>query len=67
MCLADVIECKLKEQECAAVFQEIEDSFKLHRRDLLALEFGVLVALEFSLLVSDLEIKAHHQRLLYNS
>jgi hypothetical protein len=47
--------------------QELEDTFKLHRRDLLACEFGILVALEFSLLVSDNEVKPHYQRLIYTS
>ena len=49
------------------IFQEIEDTFKLHRKELLATEFGVLLGLEFGLHVSDSEINPHYQRLLYNS
>ena len=51
---------------CACV-QELEEAFKLHRRDMLALEFAVLVALEFALHVPDSEIYPHYQRLIFSS
>lgn len=47
--------------------QEIEDTFKLHRKDLLTYEFAVLVSLEFSLHIPDKEAYTHYQRLLYIS
>ncbi|ELU05908.1 hypothetical protein CAPTEDRAFT_221978 [Capitella teleta] len=57
----------VKGNDLSKLIDEIEDTFKLHRRELLACELGILVALEFSLLVSDLEVKPHHQRLVYTS
>ena len=47
--------------------QELEESFKLHRRDMLVLEFAVLVALEFALHVPDSEVYPHYQRLIFSS
>ena len=47
--------------------QELEESFKLHRREMLAVEFTVLVALEFALHIPDSEVYPHYQRLVVSS
>ena len=48
-------------------FQELEDFFKLHRKDMIAFEFAVLVAMEFTLHIPDSDVYPHFKRLLYNS
>lgn len=49
------------------LLQQIEDDFRLSRKEMLAYEFATLVALEFSLLIADSDIYPHYQRLLYQS
>ncbi|WAR22689.1 CABL2-like protein [Mya arenaria] len=56
-----------KEMRNISHVKQVEDDFRLHRKEMSAYEFATLVALDFSLLIADSEIYPHYQRLLYQS
>ncbi|CAI9732160.1 Hypothetical predicted protein [Octopus vulgaris] len=57
----------VKGADVSKLIQQLEDDFRIHRKELLAFEFVCLVMLQFSLHSPDMEIYPHYQRLLYNS
>lgn len=54
----------IKGPDLKSLIEHIETSFRLKRRDLIAMEFGVIVALDFALHLPPPEILAHYERLI---
>lgn len=54
----------IKGTDLKALIEHIETAFRLKRRDLIAMEFGVIVALDFALHLPTHEVMAHYERLI---
>ncbi|XP_041103662.1 CDK5 and ABL1 enzyme substrate 1-like isoform X2 [Polyodon spathula] len=65
--LAAKIGSDLKKHEVKHLIDKLEEKFRLNRRELIAFEFPVLVALEFALHLAEHEVMPHYRRLLQSS
>ncbi|XP_074544594.1 CDK5 and ABL1 enzyme substrate 1 isoform X2 [Halichoeres trimaculatus] len=65
--LAAKIGGDLKKHEVKLLIDKLEERFRVNRRELIAFEFPVLVALEFNLHLHEHEIMPHYRRLLQTS
>ncbi|XP_026062575.1 CDK5 and ABL1 enzyme substrate 1 isoform X2 [Carassius auratus] len=65
--LAAKIGGDLKKHEVKLLIDKLEERFRVNRRELIAFEFPVLVALEFNLHLPEHEVMPHYRRLLQNS
>ncbi|CAH2284938.1 CDK5 and ABL1 enzyme substrate 1 isoform X1 [Pelobates cultripes] len=65
--LAAKIGSDLRKHEVKHLIDKLEEKFRLNRRELMAFEFPVLVALEFALHLPEREVMPHYRRLIQNS
>ncbi|OXB81664.1 UNVERIFIED_CONTAM: hypothetical protein H355_008913 [Colinus virginianus] len=65
--LAAKIGSDLRKHEVKHLIDKLEEKFRLNRRELIAFEFPVLVALEFALHLPEHEVMPHYRRLIQNS
>ncbi|XP_043921299.1 CDK5 and ABL1 enzyme substrate 1 [Protopterus annectens] len=65
--LAAKIDSDLRKHEVKHLIDKLEERFRLNRRELIAFEFPVLVALEFALHLPEQEVMPHYRRLVQNS
>ncbi|XP_062923505.1 CDK5 and ABL1 enzyme substrate 1-like isoform X1 [Mobula hypostoma] len=65
--LAAKLGSDLRKHEVKHLIDKLEEKFRLNRRELLAFEFPVLVALEFALHLSEHEVLPHYRRLTQHS
>ncbi|KAM3839886.1 CDK5 and ABL1 enzyme substrate 1 isoform 2-T3 [Vipera latastei] len=65
--LAAKIGSDIKKHEVRHLIDKLEEKFRLNRRELIAFEFPVLVALEFALHLPEHEVMPHYRRLIQNS
>ncbi|XP_049603739.1 CDK5 and ABL1 enzyme substrate 1 isoform X1 [Syngnathus scovelli] len=65
--LAAKIGGDLKKHQVKLLIDKLEERFRVNRRELIAFEFPVLVALEFNLHLPEHEVMPHYRRLLQTS
>ncbi|XP_072267423.1 CDK5 and ABL1 enzyme substrate 1 isoform X2 [Pyxicephalus adspersus] len=65
--LAAKIGSDLRKHEVKHLIDKLEEKFRLNRRELMAFEFPVLVALEFALHLPEHEVMPHYRRLVQSS
>ncbi|XP_046896805.1 CDK5 and ABL1 enzyme substrate 2 isoform X2 [Hypomesus transpacificus] len=62
--LAAKISSDLKKQEVRQLIDKLEERFRINRRELIPLEFPVLVALEMGLYLPESKVMPHYRRLV---
>lgn len=62
--LAAKISSDLKKQEVKQLIDRLEERFRINRKELISLEFTVLVALEMALYLPDSKVMPHYRRLV---
>ncbi|MEJ1281607.1 CDK5 and Abl enzyme substrate 1 [Cricetulus griseus] len=65
--LAAKVGSDLKKHDVKHLIDKLEEKFRLNRRELIAFEFPVLVALEFALHLPEHEVMPHYRRLIQSS
>ncbi|XP_072008178.1 CDK5 and ABL1 enzyme substrate 1 isoform X2 [Engystomops pustulosus] len=65
--LAAKIGSDLRKHEVKHLIDKLEEKFRVNRRELMAFEFPVLVALEFALHLPENEVMPHYRRLVQSS